>query len=325
MLNVAYIHMIFTLPQELRGLVRANKKVLYNLLLKTSWAVVNTLSSIESNIGGLPGMISVLHTFGSDMKYHVHTHNLVTFGGLDTETGKWKSPNRDDRIAKYGEINSTFRALFLVRLKSLYASGEISYHRTYAELEIDVKHINWVVHNTKPTINTGVLEEYLARYINRIAISNSKVEWLASQSKVKLVYNDYRNQKEGEAAPKETKLLDPLVFIDQFLQHVLPPYFHKTRRCGLHSSATKNKYKTLLPENIQREGAVVRTVMQILKHMLKQNPYVCEKCESEEFEIQIERPDKEWIHQYINVPKRKPTGRSPPKGYTRYERLVTEY
>jgi len=33
MLNVVYIHMIFTLPQELRGLVRVNKKVLYSLLI----------------------------------------------------------------------------------------------------------------------------------------------------------------------------------------------------------------------------------------------------------------------------------------------------
>ncbi|MBK6816441.1 MAG: transposase [Saprospiraceae bacterium] len=29
-----------------------------------------------------PGMTSILHTFGSDMKYHIHVHALVTFGGL---------------------------------------------------------------------------------------------------------------------------------------------------------------------------------------------------------------------------------------------------
>ena len=112
MLNVVYIHMIFTLPQELRGLVRVDKKVLYSLLIQISWAVVKYLSSIESNIGALPEMISVLQTFGSDMKNHVHTHNLVTFAGLDTEAGKMKIPKRDDRLAKYGEINSQFRELF---------------------------------------------------------------------------------------------------------------------------------------------------------------------------------------------------------------------
>ena len=47
--------------------------------------------------------------------------------------------------------------------------------------------------------------------------------------------------------------------------------------------------------------------------MLKQNPYACDQCQSEEFEIDIVRPDKEWIHQYIDVPKDKATGRAPPK------------
>ena len=107
------------------------------------------------------------------MKYHVHTHSLVTFGGIDIETGKWKSPKRADRIAKYGDINRTFRKFFLTSLKGLYASGAISYHRTYEEVEASLKHQNWVVHNTKSTIETRILEEYLTRYINRIVISNS--------------------------------------------------------------------------------------------------------------------------------------------------------
>ncbi len=309
LLNVPYVHMIFTLPHQLNGLARNNKKIIYNLILKTSWAVVKSLSKTNNNIGGLPGMVSVLHTFGSDMKYHIHTHNLVTFGALDLETNKWKKPKRKDKIARYRQINSLYKRLFLQALKQQYLEGKITYYMSYQQVEEMVKNITWVVHNTKPTLDTSILEGYLARYINRIAVSNSKVEYLKDQAKVKLIYNDYKNQKEGQAAPKAYKSLDPLVFIDQFIQHVLPPYFQKTRRYGLHSSATKKKYKELLPQNLHRQADVVRTVIQIISKLINNLPYSCQKCQSEIFEIVIVKPNKNWIHQYIDIPN----SRSPPK------------
>ena len=309
LLNVPYVHMIFTLPHQLNGLARANKKIIYSLILKTSWAVVKNISKSNDNIGGLPGMVSVLHTFGSDMKYHIHTHNLVTFGALELENNTWKKPKRKDKIARYRQINSLYKKLFLQALKQQYQEGKITYYMNYQQVEEMVKNITWVVHNTKPTLDTNILEGYLARYINRIAISNSKVEYLKDQAYVKLIYNDYRNQNHGQAAPQKHKLLDPFVFINQFLQHVLPPYFQKTRRYGLHSSASKKKYKELMPQNLNRQADVVRTVIQIVSKLINNLPYSCQKCQSETFQIVIVKPNKNWIHQYINVPN----SRSPPK------------
>jgi len=310
-LPVAYVHVIFTLPKELRRLARQNKKLIYNLLMRSSWQTIKELSEKEENIGGLPGIISVLHTFGSDMKYHVHTHNLVTFGGYDKQTNKWKSPKRKDKIARYREMSSTYKRIFLAGLESLYAKGLIKYDKGYEEIEKEVGQKRWVVHNTKPTIDTRILEQYLSRYINRIAISNSKVEWLKDAQKVKVIHNDYKNQKEGEAAPKTYTLMDPLQFIHQFMEHILPPYFQKTRRYGIQSNASKKKYKLLIPEELTKEGAVIRTVMQIVTKLLAENPYECEHCGSEDYEIVLVLPDKEWIHRYINVP-----GRSPPRKKT---------
>lgn len=118
-----------------------------------------------------------------------------------------------------------------------------------------VKNKRWGLHNTKPTLDTRILEKYLSRYINRIAISNSKVGWLKDQQKVKLIHNDYENQKEGESAPKTCKLFDPLLYIHQFMKHVLLPYFKKTRRYGIQSNASKKKYRKLISEELTKEGA----------------------------------------------------------------------
>jgi hypothetical protein len=276
--------------------------------MKSAWMTVKTLSEDPENIGALPGMIAVLHTFGSDMKYHIHTHCLVTFGGLD-KNNNWVYPKRKDKIARYRKINSEYKKIFLEGLKQLYRENLISYHLNYEEIESIVVNKKWVVHNTKPTIDTTILENYLARYINRVAVSNSKVEYLKEQSKVKLIFNDYKNQEEGKPAPKESKILDPLLFINQFLQHLLPPYFQKSRRYGLHASATKKKVENLLPESVKRNNQTIRTLFQILTHLLKLNPYECEKCKSTQQEIQNIKADKEWVRKYIYLPK---SSRPPP-------------
>ncbi len=306
MYNVAYAHIVFTLPQELRKLARSNKKQLYNLILRSSWETIKELTGDENNVGGLPGMISVLHTFGSDMKFHIHTHCLVTFGGYDEETGVWKSPKRKDKIARYRKINSKYKQVLLSGLNDLYSNKEIEYSQSYKEIESLLEGVNFVVHNTKPTIDTAILENYLARYINRVAVSNNRVNYIVGQRKVQMIYNDYQQQKEGEAAPKKIRNVDPLVFIHQFMQHVLPRYFQKSRRYGLHASATKKKYKDRLPQSLKRDGAVIRTVMQIITKLLNATPYQCEKCKSKDYTVKLIRPTIEWIYPYLKIAPRAP-------------------
>ena len=71
----------------------------------------------------------------------------------------------------------------------------------------------WNVRNQFPTADTEVLERYLARYVNRIAISKSRLEYVAAQQKmddlVNITYKDYRKQVQGQPAPIATKSPPP--------------------------------------------------------------------------------------------------------------------
>jgi len=279
--------------------------------MSTAWNTVKTLAVDPSNIGGLPGMINVLHTFGSDLKYHIHTHCLVTFGGIDSNN-EWQYPKRKDKIARYRQINATYRKLFIHALRLLNNSGQLTYHADLETLLTELENKTWVVHNTKPTIDTSTLENYLARYINRVAISKSRVEYIKDHKQVKILYNDYANQIEGKPAPKKYKILNPLSFIHQFMQHVLPEYFQKSRRYGLHASATKRKYEGLIPQAIKRNGHTIRTVMQIITQLIKDKPFVCAMCENTDYEIILVTQNKEWIHRFINVPTPRPPPLSKP-------------
>lgn len=303
--DVPYVHSVFTLPHQLNGLARKNQFVIYGLVMRVAWMTIKKLSMNEKNLGALPGMVIVLHTFGSDMKYHIHAHCLITFGGID-ENGNWKYPKRKHKIAKYRKICSTYKKLFLLELEKLFKKKKIDYHLGYDELKKEVEKKRWVVHSTRPTMDTTILENYLAKYINRVAISNNRLEYVKKLGQVNITYNDYKNQKKGCAAPKEINVLNPLAAIHQFMMHVLPPYFQKSRRYGIHSSPTKKRLGSSVTDSIRRNGQGIRTLFEILTHLLQLNPFICEKCQSEYFETIELKPNKMWVHQYINVPTCRP-------------------
>ena len=132
MLKVPYVHTTFTLPHELNGLARRYPAVVYNLLLRSCWKTIAKLCADEDNVGGKPGLTAVLHTWGSDLKYHIHVHCLVTFGGLATSPNpSWCWPKLKFKLARYREMCGMFRAIFLKDLKSLLESGEVVYHRRF--------------------------------------------------------------------------------------------------------------------------------------------------------------------------------------------------
>jgi len=105
-------------------------------------------------------------------------------------------------------------------------------------------------------------------------------------------------------APKAYKIMDPLVAIDQILQHVLPPYFQKSRRYGIHHSSSK--LKATIPEAVKRNGQTIRTTIEIITELHKQKPYKCKKCGSENQTIEELNPGKSWVNLYITIPSSRP-------------------
>lgn len=298
MLNVPYIHATFTLPHQLNPLLRANPKLLYGLLYRSAWKTTQKVCAEPNNVGGLPGMIAILHTWGADMKYHVHLHTLITFGGLDKK-GNWHYPKRKNKLARYRQINRIFRTQYLKDIQKLLKNKELKEVPLMQAILEEVKQKNWVVNNGQPQVNTQNIEEYLSRYINKIAVSNSSLTFNQAKEQVELIHNDYRNQIEGQAAPKKVKVFDPLNFIHQFLQHLPPKYFQRLRYYGLHASAKQAKIKDQIPKKLKRNGTTVRTAMQIIRALLGIELLECEQCGAVEFEKNIEKPDLQWLSKNV--------------------------
>ncbi|HHC79354.1 MAG TPA: hypothetical protein ENK46_05690 [Flavobacteriia bacterium] len=100
-------------------------------------------------------------------------------------------------------------------------------------------------------------------------------------------------------APKATKDLPPVEFINQFMQHRLPRYFQKSRQHGLHSPNTRRQYEADWDETMKRPSQLIKTLVQILKELLQKPPFTCEVYKGEEYEIVYIYPDKEWKYKHI--------------------------
>ena len=95
--NCSYFHITFTVPSQFRTLL-FEKRSLLNAVFSAS---KETLISFCQERGFLPAITSVLHTFGSDLKRHIHIHCIVSAGGLKL-TGK---AERFTRFAKRKKKN----------------------------------------------------------------------------------------------------------------------------------------------------------------------------------------------------------------------------
>jgi Transposase zinc-binding domain len=70
LLPVPYFHIVFTLPHELCALVLQNKRLLYDLLVRTSAASLLELARDPKHLGADIGFLGVLHTWGQNLQVH---------------------------------------------------------------------------------------------------------------------------------------------------------------------------------------------------------------------------------------------------------------
>ncbi len=191
------------------------------------------------------------------MKYHIHVHALITFGGVD-DSGNWFWPKHKKKLAPYKKISNTYRDIFLEMVRAEIDKNNLKLLPDTEEVLDLVKTKRWNVRNAYPTADTQILERYLAGYINRIAISKSRLNYIAKTQKndsyVNIIYKDYKNKPIGEAAQFAEKRVHPLIAINHFLRHVLPPYFQKSRYYGLHHHSTFKRLGDKLPDKIKRNN-----------------------------------------------------------------------
>jgi hypothetical protein len=205
-----------TLPSALRRLAFRHQAIVYGALMRSAAAALQHLADDPRYVGASLGCIAVLHTWTRALFYHPHVHLIVTAGGLSADRTQWISPQHPAFLVPVRAVSVVVRAKMCAALTRAGLLDQVT---------PTVWSTSWVVHAKPAGDGTRVLD-YLARYLFRIAISNSRLEQI-DDDHVTFRYRDNRTQ-----AIRHTTIAG-VEFLRRWLRHVLPRRFTKVRYYGL--------------------------------------------------------------------------------------------
>ncbi len=219
-LPVPYFHVTFTLPSELRRLVRSHQRALVGVLFHAAYDALAEMCADPRRLGGRSGALAVLHTWTRALIYHPHVHMLVPGGALQSD-GTWR-PARQRR-----------RQLYLVperALARLFAGKFLAAARRVLPAATPIPSIKqgakWIVAVRRVESGPDAVLQYLGRYVHRTAIGDRAIVAVDDET-VTFRYTDSRTRE------RKTMRLPGSEFLRRFLQHVLPKGLHRVRSYGL--------------------------------------------------------------------------------------------
>ena len=273
--NCSYFHVTFTVPSQFRILL-FEKRSLLNAVFS---ACTETLLSFCKERGFLPAITAVLHTFGSDLKRHVHIHCIVSAGGLKmtgnqerytrfkerkiknhkaklktflvkTDKPEWVSFNKK---FPYKMLQLRYQALLIKHLK-MHIQKNIKSDNPDQDLVVFsdpmvMKHFFDELKNEyKNGFYVNVTEErqdlkqtvsYVGRYARRPPISELRIKKHTGDF-VTFEFKDYYHN-----GSKVLHTLKTIEFIRKLIRHIPPHYFNVIRHYGILANRVKKAYQKL--------------------------------------------------------------------------------
>jgi hypothetical protein len=236
LLPVPYHHVVFTLPEELHAPARRQPRLVYHLLFESASATVQEVAADPKYLGAQVGLLLTLHTWGQNLHLHPHVHGLVTAGGLScdaagrlTATPCWRSC-RPGFFLPVRVLSRVFRGKFVAGLRAAAARGQLvgwSDAAAFAAWCATLYEHDWVVYAQPPAPNPEVVLKYLARYVSRVALSESRLLRLQGEQ-VTITVKDYRS-----GGDRKELTLPVVELLRRWTEHVLPRGFVAARHYGL--------------------------------------------------------------------------------------------
>ncbi|MCA9164102.1 MAG: transposase [Planctomycetales bacterium] len=281
LLPVQHFVVTFTVPEELRPLLRAHPEIGYRALFAAGSQTIRTLLANPKNLGSDQiGFFGVLHTWGRDLNtYHPHVHFVVPGGGANPDGSKWLQVNADQLFHPL-PAKRLYKKLFVEQLRKA---------KLYASMPDGVLKQDWVV-NIKPVGNGEAVLKYLAPYVYRVAISDNRIESVDDKGVSYLV------KPSGKQIYKTCRL-DGEAFVRAFAQHILPPGLQKVRYYGFMSPNCKVQLANArwLVWLWRGRAFCLASKLAMKQEQPERKPPTCEYCRGELTLIRITGPNHNTI------------------------------
>lgn len=271
LLRVPHRHVVMTLPHVLLDLVKRNKKEMLNIMMRTSAEALKTW--MMKAFGLKVGVIAVLHTYGETKQYHVHTHIILSWGGID-KNGQVAIPEK--QWVNDAFIRSIFKHTFEKALIELFDNDKLK-HDFHHRMEFMnfIKHVvnkkQWIVHLEPPLQIPEQVIQYIGRYSKRACLSEYKITAMENEN-ITFRYRDYVGSTDRRNPVEKELTLHYREFFPRLLQHVPLHYFRIVRYYGFYSN------KGNLPEEYfgREENEIQEAPKEEGDY---ENPFFCECCQ----------------------------------------------
>jgi hypothetical protein len=228
LLPVPYYLITFTVPAQLRQVIRSHQKDLYPMLLRQSAAALREVARDHKDLGAQIGFLAVLQTWTRDLRYHPHVHCVVPGGGLSPDRLRWVSPKREGYFLPQTVLALRFRSRLRQALQQHHP-------QLYLQIPRAAWTLAWVA-DVQPVGTGEPALKYLAAYVYRTALSAERI--LADDGQtITFTYRD------GQDRSRRTLRLPVQRFLHRFLQHVLPRGLQRIRHFGFLSAAATAQWQ----------------------------------------------------------------------------------
>jgi hypothetical protein len=235
LLPVSYSHVVFNVPSEFRVLTRYCQKELYDAVIRAAGQAIIDVG--WSKLHARLGCQIQLQTWTESMAYLLHAHCVVPCGGFSEDGSRWSSFEPRDLPAS--ALSDRFRTLLCNAIRIAAQSGR--FNRLPKGISVDQVLLaamghEWNVYAEPPFGGPEQLLAYLAQYINRVAITNDRIESYENHQVV------FRGRDYGDVEVKSYRL-EGVEFVQRYVQHVPPKGFVRIRSYGF--MANRNRKQNL--------------------------------------------------------------------------------
>lgn len=270
-------HITFTMPDQLWPFFWTNR----HLLNEIAPLAANAVKTLAANKNCIPGIFTVIHTFGRNLKKNVHVHLSTTLSGLSKDNTQLKK-----LFFHQNSLMELWRYNIISLFRNAYKQGNIIIPPALAEtiaspqqFQAFLNHLykkTWIVHCAKPNKNHKKNVQYLGRYVKRPPIAESKLRHYDGHC-VRFAYLDHVSKKYRlfECSAQH--------FIARFIQHIPDTNFRLIRYYGFLANRVRATLLPLVYQFLQQYNTYSSqppSWIVLIQRNFNFNPLLCIICQS---------------------------------------------
>lgn len=266
LINVKHRHIVFTIPEELREVFARERELLKLLPQCAAKTLVSWCNDQNKKEQYTPGVVTVIHTFGRDLKWNPHVHVMVT-EGMSGNKNEWKHI----RHFPYEMLRKRWQKLLLYAL--MEKSKEKKKMRCLKDKLYKKHDSGFYVHAKTEIKSAREAAKYVGRYVGRPVIAESRI---LAYDGVNVTF-EYVRHEDNEKIIETVHAYD---FIKKLIIHIPEKNFKMVRYFGIYarrSNKTKDFIKMFEDKICKLRRSLNRWEYRIMA-AFGVDPKKCHKC-----------------------------------------------